>query len=215
MPSVQIEATYAGSQPLVSVLEANLDFEEVVVIRKEYAVKSLIPLELLLTVPTGYLLTKFVLEPLVGPYAEKWKKAVERLLHPIQAFDLTINLTEDGLTLEAPLQTSHKITADIWDVVYKTLDVLKKENLLNKISKIRFAPDESDELLIVCYDGNRCPTRTVDVDKGVTAAVAEEQIPLLEKPDGTADSWISAIEKSSDEYRKRVEDMKGRNKPSE
>ena len=43
MPSVQIEATYVGSQPLVSVLNANLDFEEVVVIRKEYAV---IPLEL-------------------------------------------------------------------------------------------------------------------------------------------------------------------------
>lgn len=214
MPSVHIEATYVGSQPLVSVLEANLDFEEVVVVRKEYAVKSLIPLELLLTVPTGYLLTKFVLEPLVGPYAEKWKKAVERLLSPIQAFDLTINLTEDGLTLEAPLQTSHKITADIWDVVYKTLDVLKKENLLNKISKIRFAPNESDELLIVCYDGNR-PTRTVDIDKGATAAVAEEQIPLLEGQGGTADSWISAIEKASDEHRKRVEDMKGRNKPSE
>lgn len=214
MPSVQIEATYVGSQPLVSVLEANLDFEEVVVVRKEYAVKSLIPLELLLTVPTGYLLTKFVLEPLVGPYAEKWKKAVERLLNPIQAFDLTINLTEDGLILEAPLQTSHKITADIWDVVYKTLEILKKENLLNKISKIRFAPDESDELLIVCYDGNR-PTRMVDIDKGATAVVAEEQIPLLEGQAGTADSWISAIEKASDEYRKRVEDMKGRNKSSE
>lgn len=214
MPSVQIEATYVGSQPLVSVLEANLDFDEVVVVRKEYTVKSLIPLELLLTVPTGYLLTKFVLEPLVGPYAEKWKKAVERLLNPIQAFDLTINLTEDGLTLEAPLQTSHKITADIWDVVYKTLDVLKKENLLNKISKIRFAPNESDELLIVCYDGNR-PTRMVDIDEGATAAVAEEQIPLLEGQGGTADSWISAIEKASDEHRKRVEDMKGMNKPSE
>ena len=51
MPSVQIEATYVGNQPLVSVLEANLDFDEVVVIRKEYAVKSFIPLELLLTVP--------------------------------------------------------------------------------------------------------------------------------------------------------------------
>lgn len=35
MASVQIEATYIGSQPLVSVLEANLNFDEVEVIRHQ------------------------------------------------------------------------------------------------------------------------------------------------------------------------------------
>jgi hypothetical protein len=214
MRSVQIEATYVGSQPLVSVLEANLDFDEVVVIRKEYAVKSFIPLELLLTVPTGYLLTKFVLEPLIGPYAEKWKKAVVRFLNPIQAFDLTINLTDDNLILEAPLQTSHTITADIWEIVYKSLEVLKKDNLLKHISKIRFAPNESNELFIVCYAGNR-PIRMVDLNKGETTLVAEEQIPSLEEPSESVESWQRVIERTSDEYRKHIEDLRGLDKPSE
>ena len=212
MPSVQIEATYFGSQPLVSVLEANLDFDEVVVIRKEYAVKSFIPLELLLTVPTGYLLTKFVLEPLIGPYAEKWKNAVTRFLNPIQAFDLTINLTDDNLILEAPLQTSHTITAAIWGIVYKSLEVLKKESLLKDISKIRFAPNESNELFIVCYAGNR-PIRMVDINKGETTLVAEEQIPSLEEPSESVESWQRVIERTSDEYRKHIDDLRGLNKP--
>jgi hypothetical protein len=213
MPSVQIEATYVGNQPLVSVLEANLDFDEVVVIRKEYAVKSFIPLELLLTVPTGYLLTKFVLEPLIGPHAEKWKKAVARFLNPIQAFDLTINLTQDNLVLEAPLQTSHKLTADIWEVVYKSLEILKKENLLKEVSKIRFAPNESDKLLIVCYAGSH-PIRMVDLDKGETTVITEEVF-SLEEPGESVESWLRVIERASDEYQKNIEGLKGLKKSPE
>jgi hypothetical protein len=43
MPSIEIEATYVGRQPLVSVLESDLDFDEIVVTRHEYAIKSIIP----------------------------------------------------------------------------------------------------------------------------------------------------------------------------
>ena len=86
MASVQIKVTSSDRTPIVSVLEGGLDFDEVVVTHDEYAVKALIPLTILITVPTSFLLTKFVLEPLIGPVAKRWKKAVERYFNPPEIF---------------------------------------------------------------------------------------------------------------------------------
>ena len=207
MASVEIEATYVGSQPLVSVIEANLDFEEVVVIRHEYAVKTITPLDLLITVPTGFLLTKFVLEPLIGQYAEKWKQAVQRWLSPIQSFNLTIKLTEDNLLFEAPLESSHNLTSEIWQIIYKTLEILRSENRLHTLAKIRFTPNESGDLLILCYDQTGL-TRMVDIDKSEsTERIDKDALPLEEQAD-IIEKWQQEIERQADTYRKYIEDMK-------
>jgi hypothetical protein len=43
-PVVQIQASFCGNQPLLSLLEGNFDLEQVAVSRIEYAVKPTIPL---------------------------------------------------------------------------------------------------------------------------------------------------------------------------
>jgi hypothetical protein len=74
LPLVQIQATYEGHQPLVSVLEGNLDPEQVVVRRNEYAVKAKVPLDLLVVATELYLLEKLVLDPIIEPIAEKFER---------------------------------------------------------------------------------------------------------------------------------------------
>jgi len=63
MPSIQIKVTSSDRSPIVSVLQGGLDFDEVIVTHDQYAVKAVIPLAILITVPTAFLLNKFVLEP--------------------------------------------------------------------------------------------------------------------------------------------------------
>src|SRR5882672_3043151 len=152
MPSIQIEVTCSDRTPIVSVLQGGLDFDEVVVTHHQYAVKALIPLAILITVPTTFLLNRFVLEPLVGPHPERWKKAVARYFNPIRAFDLTIEITEESLIIDAPIETSHHITGEIWSIVQRALDVLRKESRLSRTSRVRFVPAESGELLIFSYE---------------------------------------------------------------
>jgi|SRR4030095_8555009 hypothetical protein len=207
MPSIEIEATYVGRQPLVSVLESELDFDEIVVTRHEYAVKSIIPLELLITVPTVFLLNKFVLEPLIGSVAGKWKKAVARHLSPIQGFYLTIKVTEENLLIEAPTDTNHEMTAEIWEIVNKTLNIVRKENLIKKMSRIRFMPGKEEKLLIICYI-EETPFRTVDLDKERTDDIPEKSIALLNQTNPSLEDWLAEQENKADTYRRYIEDMK-------
>jgi hypothetical protein len=207
MASVQIEATYVGSQPLVSVLEANLDFGEVVVTRHEYAIKAIHPLELLLTITTGFALNEFVLKPLIGPYAEKWKESVKRWLKPIQPFKLTMKITEFDLIFEAPLGTNHNITAEVWDLVQKTFEILKAESRLHEVARVRFEPDESGKLLILCYDESG-PARIVDIDKSESIQILDKESLPLEHRGELLEKWQREVERQADTYRKYIEDMK-------
>lgn len=164
MPSIEITATSANKEPIVSVLEGNLDFSEVVVNQQNYAIKALIPLEILITVSSGYLLTKFLLDPMIGPVAEKWKKTVARHFYPLTPFNLTITVTEENLIYQANLGTKHQLTANIWDTVQQTIDILKTTNRLKSVSKIKFIPGESDELFIFGYENGK-PKLFIDLEQ--------------------------------------------------
>jgi hypothetical protein len=169
---IEIQVTHYGDQPLISVLEANLDLERVVVRRTEYAIKAIFPLQFFIDAASVYLFEKFVLEPVVNPIAEKfnWVNAVKKFLRPTQPFSLVVRINGSEF-IEAPLETEHEITAEIWNIIKKTLDVLRSEGLLDRVSKIRFTPDDKGELLIVCYEQNR-PTRVVNLDKKQTNEVS-------------------------------------------
>ena len=198
----------------MSVLESELDFDEIVVTRREYAVKSILPLELLITVPTVFLPNKFVLEPLIGPVAEKWKKAVSRHLSPIQGFYLTIRVTEENPLIEAPTDTNHEVSAKIWEIVNRALNIIRKENLLNETSKIRFMPGKKDELLVVCYR-DETPFRTVDLDEERTNEVPEESVALLTPKELTLEDWLLEQENKAEQYRRYIEEMKQQKDKSE
>ena len=207
MSSIRIEATYVGSQPLVSVLEANLDFDAVRVVRKEYAVKSIFPLTLLITAPSVYLLNKFILDPLVGPLADKWKESIRRWLRPIDAFEMTIRLEDEALTLEAPLNEHHKITAEIWKTIQRTIDILRAEGLLHKIKTIRFAPDRSGKLIIECRDGSD-QARSVDLEKACSEPIEADSLASGEGVD-TVEEWGREQLRRAENYRKCIEGIEG------
>src|SRR5687767_10432597 len=93
-PVVEIETKFNGSHPLISVIESNLDYEQVVVKRSEPAIKAIVPLDLLITATALYFFEKIVLDPLIDPIAEKfnWVTRVQKLLKPIQPFDLVVQI---------------------------------------------------------------------------------------------------------------------------
>ena len=68
---VIIKISYAGNQPLVSLLESKFDFEHVDVSCEKYAVKALIPLSILISTTALYFFEKLILDPLIEPLAEK------------------------------------------------------------------------------------------------------------------------------------------------
>jgi hypothetical protein len=150
-PVVDIETKFNGSHPLLSLIEANLDYEQVVVRRNEPAIKAIVPLDLLITAAELYLFEKLVLDPLIEPIAEKfnWISGVKKLLKPIQPFDLVVQI-KGGNFIEAPLDTNHEITAQIWIIIKKTLNILRDEKILDNVSKIRYVPHKEKKLLIIC-----------------------------------------------------------------
>jgi hypothetical protein len=57
-PVVEIETKFSGSHPLLSLMEGNLDYEQVVVKRSEPAIKAIVPLDLLITTTGLYFFEK-------------------------------------------------------------------------------------------------------------------------------------------------------------
>lgn len=200
MASVQIKITSSDRTPIVSVLEGGLDFDEVVVTHDEYAVKALIPLTILITVPTSFLLTKFVLDPLIGPAAERWKKAVARYFNPTKSFDLTIEITEEKLIIDASVEMSHHITAEIWSVVQRAMDVLRTESRLSKTSRIKFVAGESGELLIFSHEQGK-PERMIDIEKGRTDKIPDGLMPKASvAAELSVEDWVEGQIRKADAY---------------
>jgi hypothetical protein len=207
MASIEIKVTSSDRTPIVAVLEGGLDFNEVIVTHDEYAVKALIPLAILITVPTSFLLTKFVLEPLIGPIAERWKKAVARYFSPVKPFNLTIEITEENLIIDASVETSHHITAEIWSIVQRAMDVLRMESRLSKTSRVRFLAGESGELLIFSYEQDK-PERMIDIEKRQTEKIPDSLIPKASIKELSIEDWVDAITQNADAHKEYVEGLK-------
>jgi hypothetical protein len=149
-PTVKIETNFSGSHPLISIMEGNFDNEQVAVKRSEPTIKAIVPLDLIITTTGLYFFEKLVLDPLVEPIAQKfnWVTGVHKFLKPIQPFDLVVQI-KSGNFIEAPLDTNHEITAQIWNIIKKSLDILRDEKILDKVSKIRYVPHKQKKLLII------------------------------------------------------------------
>ena len=205
-PVVEIETKFSGSHPLISVIESNLDYEQVVVKRSEPAIKAIVPLDLLITATGLYFFEKIVLDPLIDPIAEKfnWVTGVQKLLKPIQPFDLVVQINS-GNFIEAPLDTNHEITAQIWIVIKKTLNVLRGEGILDKVSKIRFVPHREKKLLIICYQENR-PKRYVLLDQNKSMEIPNEEVAEIDRP-LSPEEWAKINEEKAERYRKYMESL--------
>lgn len=203
-PVVKIQAKFVGNQPLLSLMESNFDNEQVIVQRDEFAVKSMFPLDILIKTTEIYLFEKFVLDPLIKPIAEKinWVNGVKKLLNPIQPFNLVVQIN-GGNFIEAPLDTNHEITAQIWNIIRKTIDILRAENYLDNISKIRYVPNKQEKLLIICYEQNR-PSRWVILEQKKTVEIPNDRVKEIDKPP-SADEWAEAIIERAEKYRKFIE----------
>jgi hypothetical protein len=203
-PVVEIETQFNGSHPLLSLMEANLDYEKVVVKRNEPAIKMIVPLDLLITTTALYFFEKLVLDPLIEPIAEKfnWVSGVKKLMKPLQRFDLVVRIN-DGNFIEAPLDTNHEITAQIWNTIKKTLGILRAEGILDKVSKIRFVPHKEKRLLIICYEENR-PVRYVLLAENKSVEIPKEQVAAIDKPI-SAEEWAQKVAEEAEQHQKFIE----------
>jgi hypothetical protein len=89
----------------------------------------------------------------------------------------------------------------------------KKENVLNQISRIRFSPDASNKLLIICYAQNR-PIKVVNLDKDEITDTLEKQFPMLNEPSESVEVWQLEIEEIADEYQSYIREMNRQDKDS-
>jgi hypothetical protein len=205
-PAVEIETKFNGSHPLISVIESNLDYEQVVVKRSEPAIKAIVPLDLFITATGLYFFEKLVLDPLINPIAEKfnWVTRVQKLLKPIQPFELVVQIN-GGNFIEAPLDTNHEITAQIWIIIKKTINVLRYEGILDDVSKIRFVPHREKKLLIICYEENR-PKRYVLLDEDRSVEIPNEEVAEIDRP-LSPEEWEKINEEKAEQYRRYIESL--------
>jgi hypothetical protein len=205
-PVVEIQTIFNGSHPLLSLMEGNLDYEQVVVKRNELAIKAIVPLDLLIITAELYLFEKLVLDPLVEPIAEKfnWVNGVKKLLKPIQPFDLVVQV-KGGNFIEAPLDTNHEITAQVWNIIKKTLSILRDEKILDKVSKIRYVPHREKKLLIICYEENR-PRRYILLEQNKSVEIPKEEVAEIDRP-LSPQEWARVNEEKAEQYRKYMENI--------
>ncbi len=160
---VEIEVSYVGDQPLISILESNLDLEKVSFRRNQYAVRSVLPINLILSTTAIYLFEKLVLDPILDPLAEKfnWVEASKKLLKPHQSFNIKIQLNGDDFII-APLHTDHDLIAHIWHYIRQSIDITRSEGIFDEISQIRITSLSPGNPQIILYRGSK-PWRLIDL----------------------------------------------------
>jgi len=168
---VEIETTYVGDQPLLMVLEGCLDPEKVSVRRTEYAVKAIIPVELVIKAASIYAFEKLVLDPLLEPLAEKfnWVSATTKLLRPHQPFNVTVKVRESSY-VEAPLGLDHVLVSRLWVMTRQAIDILRAEGLEADTGLLRITSDAPGKPLVIAYSGSR-PKWVVDLSQGRTREI--------------------------------------------
>jgi len=179
---VHIQATYVGDQPLLSILEANIDLEQVSFSRTQMAVKALFPVDLVVTALTLHAFEKLVLDPLLAPIAEKfnWVSAVKRLIKPHQPFNVLVRIG-DADFIEAPLDLDHFLLAEVWRILKGTLEILRNESLLDSISLIRITSNSPGRPLVIAYRGAR-PSLHVLVSEGRTQPISNPNQDTKSRP---------------------------------
>jgi len=174
----EIHATYVGNQPLLTILEANLDQEKVAFRRSEIAVKAIFPIDLVITAASIYAFEKLILDPILDPIAEKfnWVKSSRKLLKPHQPFNITVRISDYDF-IEAPLEIDHDLVSQIWRLIRQTINICRSEGILNEITRIRITSDSPSEPIVILYQGAQPyrkvimgEDRTVEIPKNIDSS---------------------------------------------
>jgi hypothetical protein len=171
---VEVKATYVRNQPIITTIEANLDPNEVIFQREEYAVKAIFPISLLIKATSVYLFEKVILDPMIDPVAEKfnWVEATKKLLKPHQPFNITIHISDNDF-ISAPINLDHKLLSHIWQYIKETLEILKDERILEQVSKIRITSSSPGEPSIILYQEAK-PWRKVSLEEKKTTDIPND-----------------------------------------
>lgn len=196
--------TNAG-QKLITAFEANLDPDAVTVHRQELPIRTIHPLEMVITIATGFLLEKLILEPLLNTVLEKfdWKNAVKKYRNPYQPFRLIIKITDENLEIEtSPDLLEQQHIEAIWETINKIILLLKKENLHQRITKIRIISDKPEELLIIGYETTK-PLYQLDLDNDTVSVISANLLPT-EESQLDQDNLENTIKRHSERYQEYV-----------
>jgi len=173
-PDIFIDVHYQDALPIVAVLEANLDPERVIVRRHPLAVKAFIPINFAIEATSLFLFEELVLKPLLSPAIERldWTKQIAKMLHEMPPVNITVNINNAEF-IDANLETAHEITANIWEIITRVLQILRADGRLEMVEKIRIASGQDGKFYIVCYLDGR-PALIVDLKSERVTAIRRQ-----------------------------------------
>jgi len=153
---VEIEVTYVGDQPLLSILESNVDLDKVSFRRNPLFVKAVFPISLIITTTAFYLFEKFVLDPVLDPLAEKynWFIATKKHLRPHQPVNIKVQLDGNDFIV-ASLGLDHESVANVWKYIREALDISRAEGIFDDISQIRITSTSPGNPKVILYQGSK------------------------------------------------------------
>ena len=169
---IHIEIAYNGYQPQVTAFIENIKTEEIKIEKYGIEVKALVPLNILIEAVSVLMLEQLVFIPLINK-GKEWVQAIQKKRGYLPDFNIVIILKEEQTVIEIPIGNNEYLTNKVWQIISDSLKILKKENRLTEIEKIRFI-QEDGEIWIVCYQYNR-PVMTIDLENKYTISILNAQ----------------------------------------
>ena len=164
-PKIKVRVSYNSGKlkPLALVLNEAVEGHSVTVQSEQFAVKALLPFSVMIQSASLYLFEKFVLDPLVGPFADKWEKQIRSYLESKRLLNVVIRLEDSGFLVECSVFLNSEASATIWQWIKEAILLLQKEGLRERISKIRISTDDDGKLTVIGYVGEK-PFYSLDLE---------------------------------------------------
>lgn len=161
---VKISYNSGKLRPLAVVVDEATRGDNVEIEHRRLAIKALLPFSILVEGVTFYLFEKFVLEPLVGPYAEKWAEKVRNHLEPNRPLNIVVRFEKNRPMIECFIVADEKMKERVWEWIREGLFIFRNDGLWDVLSKVRFFTDDGKEVKMIGYVGEK-PVYTIDWER--------------------------------------------------
>lgn len=174
---ITVEAVFKDCQPVLRLLEQNLDSEQVCLRWSEKPFRDKPSLDLRVTAASISILKQFLLVPMQHPADEMqdWSRQAVGLLVPGLELNFFFQVVKESIRIVAALKQDPLAISAIWVLTEKALDVVALEKRLDIVSLMRFMVPSPGKLAVISYR-NEKPDRYVSVDINLAVHLPADQI---------------------------------------